>query len=339
MRQLYCSAPGMVEVVGKPIPAIGPGEVLVRMRNCGVCGTDLMKVYAPEAARPAQLGHEVVGVVEALGEGVEHLAVGQRVAFAHHVPDFSSHFARRGSATMDPAFKQSNIDPGGFADFIRLPAPHVQHVLHRVPDDMPDLRAVFMEPLACCLRALDRVTLREGDSALIVGVGAVGLLFAPLLADRSVTTFAVDLRVARLALARQWGVQDGFIATDSAIPARVHAATNGRGVDLVVLTVVSSATLALALSAVRDGGTLLLFGVKPDTLLAVNGWEIWRRELNIVSSYSATPDLFPRALAILRRPGYTLETTVSHVLSLEQGAQAFQIAHEGFASKVVIARE
>lgn len=339
MQQLICPATGIIEVSKTPVPVIGAGEVLVQMRVCGVCGTDLMKVYAPDVAKPVQLGHEVVGVVAAVGAGVERVAVGQRVAFAHHVPDYSSHYTRRGSAPMDVLFKRTNIDPGGFAEFIRVPALHVQHVLQPLPDDLSDLRAVFMEPLACCLRALDRITLTEGDAALIVGAGAVGLLFAPLLADRSVTTFAVDVRAERLALVQRWGVQQGFLAGDPQTLPALRGVTDGRGVDLVILTVLTLATLTLALDAVRDGGVVLLFGVKPATCLPVNWWDVWRREVNIVSSYSATPDLLPRALAILRRPGYTLETTISHVLPLVDGARAFHIAHEGLASKVVITRE
>jgi L-iditol 2-dehydrogenase len=222
---------------------------------------------------------------------------------------------------------------------IRVPALHVQHTLQPIPDDMPDLRAVFMEPLACCLRAFDRVSLLEGDSALIVGVGAVGLLFAPLLANRSVATFAVDVRQERLDLAVRWGAAHGFLASDANLVAALHEHTDGRGVDLVLLTVLTRATLDLAMAAVRDGGVILLFGVKPESALPLNWWDVWRREINIVSSYSATPDLLPRALAILRRPGYTLENTISHVLRLSEGAHAFHIAHEGLASKVVITHD
>lgn len=339
MKQLICPATGVIEIIDAPAPTISAGEVLVRMNLCGICGTDLMKVDAPDFAKPVQLGHEVVGVVEAVGDGVTRVAPGQRVAFAHHVPDFSSHYTRRGSAPMDPRFKHTNIDPGGFAELIRVPALHVEHTLQPLPDDMPDQRAVFMEPLACCLRALDRVTLLEGDAALIIGVGAVGLLFAPLLADRSVTTFAVDVREERLDLAVQWGAVRGFLASDADCATALHKQTDGRGVDLVLLTVLTRTTLDLAMAAVRDGGVILLFGAKPETMLPLNGWEVWRRELNIVSSYSATPDLLPRALAILRRPGYTLENTISHVLPLSKGAVAFRIAHKGLASKVVITRD
>lgn len=339
MKQLTCPATGVIEIIDAPSPTIGAGEVLVRMSYCGICGTDLMKVYAPDVAKPVQLGHEVVGVVEAVGAGVTQVAPGQRVAFAHHVPDFSSHYTRRGSAPMDALFKRTNIDPGGFAEWIRVPALHVQHTLQRIPDDMPDQRAVFMEPLACCLRALDRVALREGDAALIVGAGAVGLLFAPLFTDRSVTTFVVDVRQERLDLAAQWGAAHGFLASDANSVAALREHTEGRGVDLVLLTVLTRATFDLAMAAVRDGGVILLFGVKPETVLPINWWDVWRREINVISSYSATPDLLPRALAILRRPSYTLEDTISHVLRLSDGARAFHIAHEGLASKVVITRD
>lgn len=338
MKRLYSPSPGVVEVTEVPIPAIGVGEALVRMHCCGICGTDLMKVYSPAVPRPVQLGHEVVGVVEEVGEGVA-LQPGTRVALAHHVPDFASHYTQRGSGPMDPLFKRTNLDPGGFAEFIRVPALHVQHTLLALPDDMPDLRAVFMEPLACCLRALDRVALLEGDAALIIGVGAVGLLFAPLLADRTVTTFAVDVRPERLALVQQWGAVQGFLVDDRQAATAMRDFTQGRGVDAVILTVWTPATLDLALRSVRDGGTLLLFGAKPDAAFPVDGWELWRREINLVTSYSATPDLFPRALAILRRSRYTLETTVSHVFALEKGPEAFHVAHQGLASKVVIACE
>lgn len=338
MKWLHSPSLGAVEVTEAPIPAIGVGEALVRMRYCGVCGTDLMKVYSPAASRPTQLGHEVVGVVEKVGEGVTWQP-GTRVALAHHVPDFASHYTRRGSAPMDPLFKRTNLDPGGFAEFIRVPALHVQHTLLALPDDLPDLRAVFMEPLACCLRALDRIPLVEGDTVLIVGVGAAGLLFVPLLADRSVTVFTVDVRSERLTLARQWGSAQGFLSDDRQAPIALRDVTQGRGVDAVILTVWTQATLDLALRAVRDGGTLLVFGAKPDAAFPIDGWELWRREINLITSYSATPDLFPRALAILRRSRYTLETTVSHVFPLERGPEAFQIAHQGLASKVVIACE
>ena len=146
-------------------------------------------------------------------------------------PTTAAHFSRRGSAPMDALFKARNIDPGGFAEYIRLPALHVQHTLVPVPATMPDLRAVFMEPLACCLRTLDRIRVVEGDTVLIIGAGAVGLLFAPLLRDRSATVLAVDVRQARLDVLRQWGAAAGFLTGRDDVVAGVRHYSAGRGAD------------------------------------------------------------------------------------------------------------
>ncbi|MBW7885157.1 MAG: alcohol dehydrogenase catalytic domain-containing protein [Caldilineaceae bacterium] len=339
MKQLVCPSTGVLALTEAPEPAIGPGDVLLELRACGICGTDVMKVYSHAVAKPVQLGHELVGTVVEAGAAVTRVVPGQRVAVAHHVPDYSSHFTRRGSGPMDRLFKETNIEPGGFAELIRVPALHVQHALEPVPDEMPDLRAVFMEPLACCLRTFDRVPVSEGDTTLIIGGGAVGLLFVPLLRDRSATVLVVDIRQERLALTREWGATDTYLAARDDVVAGVRNHTQGRGADQVILTVLDQVTLELAMAAVRDGGVIVLFGVKPGTSLPLDLWQVWRREINLVSSYSATPDLLPRAMAILRRPGYALESTVSHVLPLQEAPQGFELIRSGQASKVVISRE
>ena len=277
-----------------------------------------------------------MGVVEQVGEGVDQFRRGERVAVAHHVPDFGSHFSRRGSGPMDDLFRRSNIVPAGFAEYVRVPRLQVAHTVVPVPETVPDLRAVLMEPLACCLRALDRVEVIEGDSLLVIGVGAAGLLFVPLGRDRSARVLVSDLRPERLALASAWGAVAGFGTNRDDVVTGCRDLTAGRGVDLVVMTVISQQVLSTALAAVRDGGTILLFGAKPGPELALSPWHIWRREINLVSSYSATPDLMPRAMAILSRSDYSLESTVSHTVPLVEGPTGFKLARSGQASKVVI---
>lgn len=336
MKLLTCPRTGAVEAVDVPEPKAGPGEILVRMSLCGVCGTDLMKVYDADTPKPVQLGHEIVGHVSAVGEGVTRFRVGERVAVAHHAPDYGSHFARRGSPTQDPQFKSSNVAPGGFAEVIRVPADLVPHTVVPVPRHVPDERAVFMEPLACCLRAMDRVPLREGDTALIVGVGAIGLLFLPLLRDRSVAALAADTRAERLDAARQWGAAEGFLVGRDDVAKGAKAASGGRGADLVLLTATNAATIALALDAVRDGGTILPFGVKPGMMPPVDLWQLYRREVSILTSYSATPEGLARAMAILARDGYDLEKTISHRFPIERAGEGFSLLHDMKASKVVV---
>lgn len=337
MKNLTCSATNFLAIQDFDTPAISPGELLVQLNACGICGTDIAKVYDDYFLKPVQLGHELVATV--VESQSTRFRAGQRVAIAHHAPDYSSHYTRRGSAPMDLEFKISNIEPGGFAELIRVPADLVQHTVLPVPRAMPDLRAVFMEPLACCLRAMDRIDLLEGDSALIVGVGAVGMLFVPLLRDRSVTTLVTDVRKERVTLAKKWGASDGCVVGEGDIAELVGADTERRGADVVILTVVTRATMQVAMESVRDGGTILLFGTKPKQEFPADWWSIWRREINLISSYSSTPELLPRAMALLKRADYPLETLVSHVLPLSEAAKGFELVHEGAASKVVITRD
>lgn len=336
MKWATCLEDGRVAVVDVAVPAIGPGELLIKLHACGVCGTDVAKVYTPGYPRPTKLGHEVVGEIVQSGPGLEQYNAGQRVAFAHHVPDYSSHYSRHGSESMDPQFKRTNLDPGGFAEFIRLSALHVQYNMLPVPAAMPDLRAIFMEPLACCLRALDRVTLQEGDTALIVGVGAIGILFVPLLRDKSVRTLATDVRMERLEAAQEWDPRLGILPGGEDVAALCRARTEGRGADLVILTAANPATFTLALAAVRDGGTILLFGGKPGTALSFDQWQLLTRELNLVTSYSATPALLHRSMENLERDDYAFEGMVHPVLPLGEAARGFELVHQALASKVAI---
>ena len=288
MKYLMCLQDGSADVLETDVPTIALGEILVRLNACGVCATDTLKIYNSGYSKPQKLGHECVGTVVEVGDGQrteddggwatddrppttnqppatshQPLKVGQRIAFAHHVPDYGSHYARFGSEPMDPLFKQTNIEPGGFSEYIRLSAVHVQHNAVLVPDHVPDLRAMFMEPLACTLRALDRVPLREGQSALVVGIGAIGMLFVPVLRDKSVTTIVSDVRSERIALAKEWGAAAGGVAGQDDLPALCKKHSDGRGVDVVILTALSQITFDMALAAVRDGGTILIFGGKP----------------------------------------------------------------------------
>ena len=144
-------------------PAAGAGELLLRVRGCGLCGSDIAKVVAPPAVLPVVLGHEVVGDVVAVGPGGGGFEVGDRLVVAHHVPCFACHYCRRGSPSMCRSFKTVNLDPGGFAEYLRVPAPNVQHAAFKVPKTLSDEAASFTEPLACCLRAVKRARVRRSE--------------------------------------------------------------------------------------------------------------------------------------------------------------------------------
>jgi L-iditol 2-dehydrogenase len=327
MKHLVCNESGTVKVVEVAPPVAGAGDILVSVKACGICGTDLMKVYDPATPKPAQLGHEIVGTV---------VGTDKRVAVAHHAPDFTSHYARRGSETQDPRFKASNISPGGFAEMIVVPASLVPHTVIPIPDHVPDMRAVFMEPLACCLRALERVPVQNGDTVAIVGVGSIGMLFVPLMKHQGAQVIAVDVREDRLSLAKQWGADATSLASSGDLSAQAKRLSNNRGADVVILTATSADTLRLALDTVRDGGTIIPFGVKPGAEMPFDVWQIYRREISIVSSYSATPAGLKRAMELLSGEGFALESLVSHQFALDDAGQGFALLHQAMASKVVV---
>jgi L-iditol 2-dehydrogenase len=331
---LTCKVDNRVTLETSPVPQLRDGEILVHLRACGICGTDIAKVYDPYFIKPVQLGHELVGTV--VESKTDLFKIDDRVAIAHHAPDYNSHYTKRGSGPMDPQFKASNIDPAGFAEFIRIPELLVQNTVVQIPEHVPDQRAVFMEPLACCLRALDRVSLLEGDTALIVGAGAVGILFLPLLRDLKVKSLVLDMREERLALANAWGATESCIANKIDVTEFAKRHTEWRGVDVVILSVFTKQTIETAMQTVRDGGTILIFGSKPENEITIDWWDIWRREINMITSYSATPELMSRAMNLLARRDYALETLISHQISLHDAQHAFDLVHEGKASKAII---
>ena len=238
-----------------PRPAIGEGELLLKLRGCGLCGSDIAKVGAPGTRVPLVLGHEVVGdVVETRAAG---FAVGDRVVAAHHVPCGACHFCRRGSESMCAAFKTSNLDPGGFAEYVRVPAANVRHAAFTVPAHVTDEAASFVEPLACCLRAVRRARVEEGDTSVVIGLGSIGCLFVQLLRHAGARVVGVDVRAERTPLAKRLGAEAAG-APDAVAPL-VRELSEGRGADHVVVTGGGVSVLPWATAVIRDGGTIHYF--------------------------------------------------------------------------------
>jgi L-iditol 2-dehydrogenase len=163
-----------------PIPSISETEILVRVHGCGLCGSDIMKI-TQQALPPVVLGHELTGTIVERGKAISNFEVGQRVIVAHHVPCGKCHYCRHQNYSMCAGFKASNIDPCGFAEYIRVPAQHAQHTTLLLPDSLSAEAGSFVEPLACCLRAVRRTPLLPGDSVVVMGLGSIGLLMVQAL--------------------------------------------------------------------------------------------------------------------------------------------------------------
>jgi L-iditol 2-dehydrogenase len=334
MRAAVLEPPGRLVAAAWPRPSAATGELLLRVRGCGLCGSDIAKILAPDARGPAVLGHEVVGEVVEAGDGVGGFTVGDRVVVAHHVPCGACHYCRRGSESMCRAFKASNLDPGGFAEYVRVPPANVRHAAFRIPDHLPDEEASFVEPLACCVRAVERARVEPGDTAVVVGLGSIGCLFVQLLRRAGATVVGADPLAARAALAGRLGA--AVAGSPDLAATAVRDLTQGRGADLVVLTGGGADVLPWAAAAVRDGGTIHCFAGGPGHELPLPLGTLYHRELTMTSTYSSSPATLARAFWLLAAGKVDTGELISHRLPLERLAEGVELMRRREALKVYV---
>lgn len=332
MRAAVHVGAGRLELRDWPVPTPGPGELLLRLRGCGLCGSDIVKLAGGAAAPPSVLGHEVVGDVLEVGGGGVRFAPGERVVVAHHVPCFACHYCRRGSPSMCRAFKRINLDPGGFAERLRVPAPNVLHATFRIPDHVSDETASFTEPLACCLRAVKRCGAAAGDVVLVIGLGSIGCLLVQGFHQVGATVLATDLLVERRRLGRSVGAEVPEAEAD--LDRALREATDGRGADVVVITAGSAAVLPWAQTRVRDGGTLHCFAGGGGETLALD--TLYHRELTLSATYSSSPTELAEAFGLLVRGAVTVDGLVTHRLPLARLAEGVELVKRQQAVKVYV---
>jgi L-iditol 2-dehydrogenase len=289
MRTAVYYPPHEIRVEDRPLPAIGAGEALLKVRACGICGTDVLKVTRALPKAPVILGHELVGEIIEVGTGVERLQKGDRVAVAHHVPCGECHYCRHGNHSMCRQFKESNLDPGGFAEFLRIPAAHLRQTTFRVPQHLSDDEAIFMEPLACCIRNVRRSPLLPGDFVVIVGMGTIGLMLLQLYKLIPTTVLVLDLFAERLDLAKRLGADFALRGDAPDLTEFIREHTSGRKADLVVFTAGGGKVFQNSFEWVRDGGGLNLFASLSDHPIDVSLDALYHHEIAVFSSYSPSP--------------------------------------------------
>ncbi len=321
----------------RPVPLPAADEVLLGLRVVGFCGTDLFKLVTGTAAVGTVLGHELVGQVAALGEGVSDFAMGDRVAVPHHVPCGECNLCRRGSETMCETFRENLLDPGGFADYV-LVRPRAAHLAaRRLPDHVSDEAAVFMEPAACVLRGIHRSGIPGDGAAVVLGGGSMGLLHLLVLKalHPGLAVVLVDPLADRRALAERLGASHVAAPGDQATQ-RVKAATAGLGADVVFDTVGGKATLAAGLDLTRQGGSVVLFAHAPDGQGAdfdLNS--LFKYERRVLGTYSAALAEQAEIFDLLCSGALDPRPLVTHRLPLDSFEKGFLLAREQKALKVL----
>ncbi|MBI4296695.1 MAG: alcohol dehydrogenase catalytic domain-containing protein [Chloroflexi bacterium] len=327
-----------VRIEEMPIPKVGPGELLVRVEASGICGSDVMEWYRIDRA-PLILGHEVSGQIVSVGEGVDRYKEGDRVAVAHHVPCNTCHYCLRGHHTVCETLRRTNFDPGGFAEYVRLPAINVDRGVFLLPDAVSYEDATIVEPLACVLRGQRLAHMRPGSSVAVIGSGIAGLLHVMLAhAFGASRVIATDVSEYRLEAARRLGA-DVTVNAKEDVPSRLRQANQGFLTDLVIVCTGAPSAIAQALNSVERGGTILFFATpNPGASTQISMNELfWRTEISFTSSYGGSPGDYQTALDLIAAKTIPVRDMITHRLSLAEAGLGFQLVAQGLDSiKVVI---
>lgn len=339
MKTAFVKAPSYVEVAESSTPNLGSGEILVKMHSCGICGSDVEKVFGKYGQPSMRLGHEPAGIISAVGNKVEGFKIGDRVFTHHHVPCYSCHLCVHGNETMCQKYSDSNLNPCGLSEEYVVPEWNVSHggVL-KIPDSMSFDEAAMIEPLACCVRAWNKFLYKKGDSAAIFGTGPTGVMHAMIAKSNDFSqVFCFDVNDFRLNFAKQLGALPLKSGDQNAIPTLLSK-TDNRGVDVSIVATSHLGAVSDAIACTRKGGTIILFGVPTKgATMNLDMSVIYAKELTIVPTYAASDIDTKEALDLIASGKVDVKKLITHRYSLIDSQKAFEHAHTGQnAMKIII---
>jgi L-iditol 2-dehydrogenase len=327
-----------VRVEEMPTPEIGPGELLVRVEASGICGSDVMEWYRVHKA-PLVLGHEIAGVIVAMGEGVYGYKAGDRISASHHVPCNTCQYCLAGHHTACDTLRKTNFDPGGFVEYLRLPAINVDRGVYLLPDEVSFEEATFIEPLACVLRAQKKAGVQPGKTVIILGSGIGGLLHIHLASVLGATrVIATDIVDYRLKTAKRFGA-DWVINANEDVPSKLKEVNDGRLADCVIVCTGAVSAITQALKSVERGGTVLFFApTDKDVTIPLSINELfWRNDVTLTTSYAGDRADHLTALKLIQAKRVTVKEMITQRLSLSETGLGFQLVEKAQDSiKVII---
>jgi L-iditol 2-dehydrogenase len=327
MKVLTCYSSEDIRIEDRPVPDIGDDEVLLKTVYCGLCGTDIVKIANPGVKKPVPLGHEVVGLVEKTGANVEKFKNGDFLAVSHHIPCFDCVYCDHLNFSMCRHFRNTNIYPQGFSEYIRLSAEHIKYNAFLIEDEKYLKNAVFMEPAACCLRAVGRLNIKNGDSILVIGCGTIGIIFISLLRFLfRVRIAAVDIDDCKLSTAERFGAE---LITNPEIQDTVSSikSFSDTGFDAAILTYTSQGTVSTAMEAIRAGGIILVFaGPSGERKISVDFESLYKNEVMLLSSYSASPQSCSKSFELLKDGKIDYTPIISGVFPVEDFREGLEMA-------------
>jgi L-iditol 2-dehydrogenase len=318
------------------VPKIAAGELLVRIRASGICGSDLMEWYRIKKA-PLVLGHEIAGEVVEVGEGIEDFKLGDRVFASHHVPCGKCRYCLAGHQSVCDMLRGTHFDPGGFAEYVRVPKINVQLGTFRLPNEITFDEGSFIEPLACVVRAQRFAGLAAGQTVLVIGSGISGLLHIQLARARGAARIiATDISEFRLRASLQFGA-DATIHGTEEVPARLRDLNDGRLADLVIVSTGAMPAIQQAVKSIDRGGTLLFFAPTAAGVdVPIPLFDFWRDEITVVTSYAGSGQDLVESTELIRARQLRVADMITHRLPLTEAGLGFQLTASGQDSLKVI---
>jgi L-iditol 2-dehydrogenase len=326
-----------------PKPSVGPGELLVKVRKSGICGSDVLEYYRFAKMKKLGvdnliLGHEIAGDIVEIGTDVKGLKVGDRVFVSHHVPCFDCYYCKQGHHTACDLLHNTNFDPGGFSEYVRIPNVNIEKKGVFVLDNSVSYEeGVFIEPFGCVCRAQRLANVGKGLSVLILGSGVSGILHAQLAKLRGVKkVFATDINQFRLDKISKFGTDKTFHASED-IPSQLLEFNENKLADIVIVCTGAISAANQALTCVAPGGKIIFFAVPgPGVNLEVPINDYWRNEITITTSYGAAPEDLQESYVWILSKRINVKELITHRFPLNKAEEAFKVVSEASESLKVI---
>lgn len=316
-----------------PVPTIGDGELLIRVHTCGICGTDLKKIATGSHSAPRVFGHETTGVVVGVGDGVADYKVGDRVMVFHHIPCRKCYYCKAKTYAQCEVYKKVGVtahyEPsgGGFAEYVRVMDWIVRDGgVIRIPDGVSYEQASYIEPVNTCIKAIETLAVKHGETVLVIGQGPIGLILGVLAKRAGARVIASDLFPQRLTISNKYGLSETIDASRENAVERVHAATDGRGADAVILAVAGNGLVRPAMDAARPGGRIMLFAQTQRGEVTIDPAAVCVDEKTLLGSYSASIDLNEESARFVFGREMDLEGLYTHRFPLERAVEALNLA-------------
>ncbi|KPV62404.1 MAG: putative L-threonine 3-dehydrogenase [Candidatus Bathyarchaeota archaeon BA1] len=323
-----------------PIPRIGPDEILVKVKACGLCTTDLFRAMYRKAKPGTVFGHEIAGEVAEVGLEVTKFEVGNRVAVLHHAPCGACYYCLHGQEPLCDQYRRTNVDPGGFAEYIRVIPELVRKVVVQILDEMTYEEATLIEPTACCVRAVTKSRIAPGDTVLVMGGGPLGLLNAQVAKYMGASQVIVsDHHDFRVNMAKELGIDHAFNAKKISIEEKVKELTEDRGADLVIIAVASTEAVHQGTKMVRWGGKICVFGDfrdVPQPNVEVDPKLMLRDDITLFGSWGCSPQDHQAAFNMIRMGRVKAKEMITHTFPIEQFTEALKVMAEKQCMRIVI---